>query len=107
MPAQPLKYQPYHGYYRKPWPWYWHLSGDCPRRIRTRSDWRWNRDPACQSGSVRPNVWSRRSNSDDSTYEKRRAHRAFRRQMKHAIAQELCGHEAISHRLNYYGDWLD
>lgn len=107
MPAQPLKYQPYHGYFRKPWPWYWRLQGSYPYRIRTRSDWRWNRDPAWQGGTERPNVWWRLSKSDDSAYGKHLAHRAFRRTVKQAIAHELSGNDAMSHRLSYYGDWLD
>lgn len=107
MPAQPFKYQPYHGYYRKPWPWYWCPEGSYPRRIRTRSDWRWNREPRWWQSADRLNMWWRILDSTDSTYEKRLAHRTFRRMVKQAIACELQGDDAVSHRLHYWGDWLD
>jgi hypothetical protein len=109
------KYQPYRGYHAKPW-----LSYGQPgygRRIRTRSDWHYDRRPwryrlsksaraGERSDGRRWAFWHRASDNGGSVYEKCLAHRAFRRLAKQAIQRELAG-EDTSHNFRYCGDWLD
>lgn len=108
------KYQPYQGYHAKPW-----LSYGPPgygRRIRTRSDWHYDRRPRrfcigkiawrARSDGRRWAFWHRSSDDGGSVYEKRLAHRTFRWWAKQAIQRELAGEE-ISHNFRYYGNWLD
>ena len=108
------KYQPYQGYHAKPW-----LSYGPPgygRRIRTRSDWHYDRRPwhlrigmplrRARSEGRKWAFWHRSSDDGGSVYEKRLAHRTFRRWAKQAIQSELVGEE-VSHNFRYYGNWLD
>jgi hypothetical protein len=110
----PYKYQPYQGYHAKPW-----LSYGLPgygRRIRTRGDWHYDRRPwRCplskytageRSDGRRWAFWHRSKDNGGSVFEKRLAHRAFRRLVKHAISRELAGEE-VSHNIRYCGNWLD
>lgn len=108
------KYQPYQGYDKKPWLGYG-LPG-YGRRIRTRSDWRYDWRPwrfctgelmgYARSDGRRWLFWHRSSDNGGSVYEKRLAHRMFRRWAKQAIQRELAGEE-ISHNFRYCGNWLD
>lgn len=101
------KYQPYRGYgCARPWNWYYSYP-NIPRRVRTRGDWRLDTPLVDEDGDAnafwhRPFVGRR-----DSIYEKRLAHRVFRRRAKAAIRRELAGDDAVSHNFRYYGDWLD
>ena len=130
----PLKYQPYRGYGRKPWLGY-HWPG-YGRRVRTRGDWRWEQRPRNHSAhawSLSPRAderpcrrcgrvhcrmcgchqpWKRwDKDSAASVYEKRRAHRTFRRRAQRAIGTELACADPddadVSHAFRYYGTWLD
>jgi hypothetical protein len=90
-----------------------------PRRVRTRSDWRYATEPPyhpehqhayyavicdcrscgrthCRSCGCRYEPWKRRVKASNGSYEKRRLHRVFRRQVKHALQRELAGEE-MSH----------
>ena len=108
------KYQPYQGYDKKPWLGYG-LPG-YGRRIRTCGDWHYDCRPSQYYLSkypmgVRPDgqrwgFWQRSSDNGGSVYEKRLAHRMFRRWAKRAIQRELAGEE-ISHTFRYCGNWLD
>lgn len=104
------KYQPYRGYHARPW-----LSYGLPgygRRIRTRSDWHydyrpWRRATGEVALAVRPDgrrwpFWRRPKSSSGTAYQKRLAHRAFRRLAKQAIQRELAGEE-VSHTIRYCG----
>ncbi len=129
------KYQPYRGTGKgKPWYWYgrWHIGA--PRRVRIKGDWMWAWDKGehriewCHYWVVRqgPDIrfcngcsrvhcmhcgcnlfWKKWVNTAGSTYEKTKAHRAFRRRAKDAIRRELAGDDAVSHNFPVYGDWLD
>ena len=125
------KYQPYHGYgCAHPFIWYGNI-GPCPVRVRTRGDWRWNVRPRVCAEFHMPH-WRERmewcdqcgivhcawcgcyapwhrpdKSSNGSRYEKRLAHRTFRRWARHAIVRELRGDDAVSHNFRYCGDWLD
>jgi len=99
------KYQPYQGYNKDPW-----LSYGLPgygRRIRTRNDWYYDRGPSwyflsrykmpgTRSEGRRWAFWHCPKNSSGTVYQKRLAHRAFRRLAKQAIRRELAGEE-VSH----------
>lgn len=106
------KYQPYQGYHTKPW-----LSYDQPgygRRIRTRSDWHYDRCPwRLDTGGIwwRPRsegrrwaFWNRRGDYS-LAYSKQVAHRTFRRQAKRAIQRELA-REEVSHNFRYCSERL-
>ena len=108
------KYQPYRGYHAKPW-----LSYGFPgygRRIRTRSDWHYDWRPryfrisfpgmTVREDNQRWAFWHRASDNGGSVYEKRLAHRTFRRWAKRAIQRELAGEE-VSQNFRYSGTWLD
>ena len=108
------KYQPYQGYHAKPW-----LSYGLPgygRRIRTRSDWHYDWRPRrslfgspvvyARSDGRRWPFWHRFTDSNGSVFEKKLAHRTFRRSMKCVIRRELSGEE-VSPNFRYCGDWLD
>lgn len=106
-------YQPYRGY-GTAHPWYWYACYPNPlRRVRTRSDWRLDIPPVDDDGDENA-VWQRPfSNRRESAYQKRLAHRRFRRRVRLALRDELTlrasgdDYPAISHRFRYYGDWLD
>jgi hypothetical protein len=95
----PAKYQPYRGYgCAHPHLWYGPRAIP-PRRLRTRSDWRY---PAMRV------PWRRLTHdSADAGYEKRQIHRAFRHHARAALRRELTGDDAVSHNFRAYGDWLD
>lgn len=127
----PMKYQPYHGYgTTQPFALIWP-----PKRIRTRSDWRYPRrepgydhdwhvnarsrfrtlqDEFCpRCGKVHCNrcdcytPWKRHNKtSNANVYEKRRTHRLFRRAARAAILADLAGME-VSHAFIISGDYLD
>ncbi len=113
------KYQPYWCYgWIHPFLPYKGVTG-YPRRVRTRSDWRYASEPPyhaahqyhpravfahcrrcgrthCRACGCRYEPWKRRVKASSGSDEKRRLHRAFRRQSKRAIQRELAGEE-ISH----------
>jgi hypothetical protein len=107
------KYQPYQGYgYTQPWRRRIYSYGQpgYGRRIRIRSDWHYDYRPwRFDTGEVvayfraadrRWPFWRRPKDSGGSVYEKRLAHRAFRRLAKQAIQRELDGEE-VSHNFRY------
>ncbi|MGZ6281748.1 MAG: hypothetical protein ACXWQ5_00450 [Ktedonobacterales bacterium] len=51
--------------------------------------------------------WKKWISTGGSTYEKKDAHRRFRRQAKYAIWRELKGDDDVSHNFYVSGDWLD
>lgn len=114
------KYQPYHCYGSAHHSSLWYNAAGYPHRVRTRSDWRYAILPLyhadhqyhpraviaycrscgrthCRVCGCRYEPWKRRVKASTGTvFEKRRLHRAFRRQAKHALQRELAGEE-VSH----------
>lgn len=104
-----------------------------PRRVKTKHDWRWHTQPryhqaACDRysqghssdkpcrycGKVHCHTcgcwqpWKKFNRfADAATFEKRSAHRAFRREAKAALSRELVGDDAVSHTFFISGNWLD
>lgn len=104
------KYQPYHGYgTARPWNWYYCYPNPYPRRIRTRGAWRLDAPRFDERDGEPLAFWKVCifNNRRGSVYEKRKAHRVFRRRSRDALRRELRGDDNVSHNARYYGDWLD
>lgn len=109
MATPPMIYQPYQGY-GSAHPFLWYCDAACPKRLRTRSDWRYpSSPPSAEVYDWRPYTpWKRwAKDSAASVYEKQRTHRVFRRRARLAIWRELGGDEGVSHHFIAVGDYLD